>query len=119
MPLSRNLVSVPVLRRLALPLLLALSLSACVVVPSRPVAPYGGGVVVVPTAPPPLPREVVPAQPGPGYVWIPGHWNWSGHRHVWQSGHWSAPRRGQVWVPRRWVPGPGGHHQHGGHWDSR
>lgn len=121
MTLAQQFTSAGALPRLAAPvLLLTLSLSACVVAPVRPMGIYGGGAVVVaPTAPPPPPREGVTVAPGPGYVWIEGHWNWTGHRHVWQSGHWTAPRRGQVWVPRRWVPGQGGYHQHGGHWDRR
>ncbi len=35
----------------------------------------------------PAPRvEVIPAPPGPGYNWVPGHWAWRG-RWVWIPGH--------------------------------
>ncbi len=68
-------------------------------------------------APPPSPYEAVPRAPGPGYVWRPGHWRWTGHRYVWVrgvylardphwhhwvDGHW-VPRAGTwVWVPAHW-----------------
>src|SRR5215475_10996957 len=36
----------------------------------------------------PPPRvEVVPAVPGPGYNWVPGHWAWRGTGWVWIAGH--------------------------------
>jgi len=51
---------------------------------------------------PPAPRyEAVPA-PRPGYVWIPGFWDWRGHRHVRTKGHWEHERAGYAWVPNRW-----------------
>jgi hypothetical protein len=35
----------------------------------------------------PAPRvEVIPAVPGPGYNWVPGHWVWRGGW-VWAPGH--------------------------------
>jgi hypothetical protein len=37
-------------------------------------------------APPPLKKEVRPHKPGPNFVWIPGHWKWSGGRYVWVRG---------------------------------
>ena len=38
------------------------------------------GPVVVDVAPPPPHVEVVPAIPGPGYMWLPGYWYWQGGR---------------------------------------
>src|SRR5215475_9275790 len=36
----------------------------------------------------PAPRvEVIPAVPGPGYNWVPGHWAWRGTGWVWIAGH--------------------------------
>jgi len=36
----------------------------------------------------PAPRvEVIPAAPGPGYNWVPGHWTWRGTSWVWIGGH--------------------------------
>ena len=52
--------------------------------------------------PPPAPRvEVVPA-PRPGWVWVPGFWEWHGHRHVWVGGHWIRERHGYAYEPGRW-----------------
>jgi hypothetical protein len=52
---------------------------------------------------PPAPRmEVVPVA-RPGYVWVPGHWDWRGHRHVWVGGHWERERRGYVYQNPTWV----------------
>ena len=58
----------------------------------------GGCVVAEPpvvTAPPPpvAPVEVVPVAPGPGYVWVAGHWAWRRHGYIWVPGHWECPRR--------------------------
>ena len=53
--------------------------------------------------PPPAPRyEVVPA-PRYGWMWVPGYWEWRGHRHVWIGGHWVRERPGYVYGPSRWV----------------
>lgn len=44
-------------------------------------------VVVVERGVMPAPRvEVIPAPPGAGYNWVPGHWAWRG-RWVWIPGH--------------------------------
>lgn len=52
-------------------------------------------------APPPLRVEVAPA-PRRGYVWVPGYWGWSHHRHSWNRGHWVRERHGYHWAPARW-----------------
>lgn len=53
--------------------------------------------------PPPAPRyEVIPA-PRYGWAWVPGYWEWRGHRHVWIGGHWVRERPGYVYAPARWV----------------
>ena len=57
--------------------------------------------VVIRVAPPPMRTEVIPA-PRRGYVWVPGYWNWRGHRHVWVSGVWVRERRGYVYQAHRW-----------------
>jgi WXXGXW repeat (2 copies) len=59
---------------------------------------------------PPAPRhEVVVVAPGPGYVWVPGYYTWSGSAYVWGAGHYvRPPRPGAVWVAPHWV-----HHQKG------
>jgi hypothetical protein len=70
-----------------------------------------------PPPPPPAEVEVVPALPGPEYVWIGGYHRWNGRRYVWVRGryerpphvrarwagpHWEARGRAHVWVEGRW-----------------
>lgn len=75
--------------------------------------------------PPPAPAaqlEVVPAPPGPAYVWVPGYWAWRGpHRgYLWVPGHYTVPAGpGYVWAPGHWAPGPRGHIWIEGHWRLR
>jgi YXWGXW repeat-containing protein len=58
---------------------------------------------------PPAPRyEVVPA-PRIGFVWVPGYWDWRGHRHVWIVGHYARHRPGYYYAPARYV-------EHEGRW---
>jgi len=53
--------------------------------------------------PPPAPLvEVVPA-PRPGWMWVPGYWEWRGHRHAWVGGHWVRERHGHYYAPGAWV----------------
>jgi len=55
--------------------------------------------------PPPLRREVVVVRPGPGYFWVPGHWDWAPARrgYVWVAGIWLRPPYPHaVWVGPRW-----------------
>ena len=51
---------------------------------------------------PPAPRYEVTPAPRPGFIWVPGFWDWRGHRHVWVRGHWEHERAGYAWVPNRW-----------------
>jgi hypothetical protein len=55
----------------------------------------------VDVAPPPARYEVVPA-PRVGYVWVPGYWDWRGHRHHWVSGRYIRHRPGYYYEPVRW-----------------
>lgn len=67
-------------------------------------------VVSHPTvAPPPPKNEVKTPKPGPNYVWISGHWKWTGGNYVWVSGHWTRAKPGKVWVPGHWE-------KRGNHW---
>ncbi len=70
------------IRNLALAAAVALTASACVVVPAR--GYYGGGYYAgaVTIAPPAPQVEVYGAPPVAGYVWLGGYWNWVGGRHV-------------------------------------
>jgi len=66
---------------------------------------------------PPAPRyEVVPA-PRHGYVWAPGYYAWSGHKHVWHSGRWMKERHGEHWVAHSWEQRGDRWYFHDGHWD--
>ena len=54
---------------------------------------------------PPLQRiEVVPLSPGPGYIWIRGHWRWHHGGWEWEGGRWElVTQPGSTWVPGQWV----------------
>jgi hypothetical protein len=75
------------------------------------------GVVYISREPPVERVEVVPATPGPGYVWIRGYWGWQGSDFAWVSGRWERPVEGRhEWVADHWE-----HDSHGwfhveGHW---
>lgn len=70
-------------------------------------------VVAAPIAPPPAPDEVVPPQPSPTMVWVPGYWSFDGTNWTWVSGQYQTPPRPTAqWVPGHWVPQSGG----GGVW---
>ena len=45
-------------------------------------------------------------------VWVPGHWEWRGHRHVWMQGYWVKARPGYHHREPRWV-------EHGGRWNMQ
>jgi hypothetical protein len=70
----------------------------------------------VDVAPPPDRVEVVPAA-RPGYVWVPGYWDYNGHHHVWAKGHWVHERHGYHWTDDHWVEHNGRWHHDRGHWD--
>lgn len=77
---------------------IALAASAC-----APVY-YADDEVYATVAPPPLRAEPIFAAPGPGYVWVPGHWYWTGRDYIWHAGYWSRPPAvGQVWVRAGWA----------------
>lgn len=108
-------------RRAALLGTMALALSGCVVAPlGAGHGPYRGEAgLEVDVAPPPMRYEVVPAAPGPLYVWIAGHWTWRFDRHVWVSGRWAVPPRGHTWAPGYWDRRGPRWRWHEGHWRRR
>jgi hypothetical protein len=58
---------------------------------------------------PGTPQEHVTPAPGPGYVWMAGHWNNVAQRWVWVAGHWEMPPSpSAVWVSGHWVQGSSG-----------
>jgi hypothetical protein len=63
----------------------------------------GGPEIVVRSQPPPERIETVPMSPGPGYIWIRGHWGWHHERWEWIDGHWDrSVRPGMEWIPGHW-----------------
>jgi hypothetical protein len=53
--------------------------------------------------------DAVTASPGPGYVWMAGHWSNQARRWVWISGHWELPPSPSgLWVGGHWVQGNAG-----------
>ena len=66
---------------------------------------------------PPAPRYEVEPAPRTGFVWVPGFWDWRGHRHVWVKGHFERERHGMYWHPNRWVQNDGRWSLEHGHWD--
>jgi len=71
--------------------------------------------VWVVAAPPAVVVDTVPAQPGPGYVWVGGYWQWDGAHYVWVPGRWV--RHAGAWCGGHWrhVPGSGWYWDPG-HW---
>jgi hypothetical protein len=55
--------------------------------------------------PPPDRTETKPAAPGPGYVWVPGHYMPVEHQWRWVRGEWAVPALPiSVWIPARYDP---------------
>ena len=51
---------------------------------------------------PPAPKVEIMPPARDGYVWSPGHWEWSGHSYYWIGGSWVVQRRGAHYVPSSW-----------------
>jgi hypothetical protein len=61
------------------------------------------GRIYVRTGPPPLRAEAVIRAPGPGYVWVPGYYQYTGAGYVWVGGRYERPPRGRGrWVAAHW-----------------
>ncbi len=67
-------------------------------------------------APPPPRREAVP-HARKGQVWVPGYWDWRGHRHVWVAGHFEKVRPGYRYRTPQWEQRDGRWELHRGGWD--
>jgi hypothetical protein len=53
--------------------------------------------------PPPLPDYDQPQDPGDGYIWTPGYWNYASAGYYWVPGVWvQAPYEGALWTPGYW-----------------
>src|SRR5262249_11236845 len=100
-----------------------LALAGCASSPSTPpkaAAPPPPVGVKVPPPMPAAPAEVQTAQPGTGYVWIPGHYEWrsSSRSYVWVPGSWAVPPADQTWVPGHWETRPNGSVWVQSHWQA-
>jgi hypothetical protein len=88
-----------------------------VVNPIPPAPAYAPPGEIMVTVGPRRPRpEVMAPQPGPGYFWVAGNWQWDGRRQVWVPGHWEAQRPGWVWEPVHWQRGSHQWRYRPGHW---
>ncbi len=86
--------------------------SATVVIQSGQPQYHGAAPVRVQYGPPPPPRHEAVPRPRRGQAWVPGHWEWRGHRHVWVQGYWVKARPGYHYREPRWV-------DNGGRWEMR
>ncbi|AKJ70314.2 hypothetical protein PATSB16_09320 [Pandoraea thiooxydans] len=80
----------------------AISLAAALFSPASSARPQANVTVMIDRAPPPPVYERMPP-PRRGYVWSPGYWRWTGHRHIWVNGQWVRARRGYRYQPPHWV----------------
>lgn len=67
---------------------------------------------------PPQPRAEHAPPHRDGYVWAPGHWDWTGHFYRWVSGSYITERRGAHWVADHWEQVGNQWHYVPGHWES-
>ena len=72
--------------------------------------------IVIQTAPPPPRYEAIP-RPRRGQIWVPGHWEWQGRRHVWMSGYWLQARPGYYYRAPHWEQRNGRWQMNDGRWD--
>ena len=71
--------------------------------------------IVIGAPPPPRVVAVVPATPGPGFVWVEGYWYPVGRHYRWHEGYWSRP----PYVGARWVaPRHDGERYFAGYWEG-
>lgn len=75
------------------------------------------GRVYVTVAPPAPVYEERVVEPGPGYVWVPGYYEWDGRAYVWVRGRYERPPRARAhWVPGHWERDRHGYYFVRGHW---
>lgn len=85
--------------------------------PATAVVVQSGPVHVQYTQAPPPPRHEAVPGPRRGMTWVPGHWEWRGHRHVWKSGYWVKVRPGYHYRPAQWHEREGRWYMQSGGWD--
>jgi hypothetical protein len=96
--------------------------------PAEPVAAAATGDEDQPVQPPPPADPTIVQQmqmmtpsPGPGYVFLPGHYSWPGNpniwTYIWMPGRWSLPPfEGAHWVADSWFQQNGRWVSWGGYW---
>jgi hypothetical protein len=80
-------------------------------------AVYGQVSIGIRIGAPPPPRvvAVVPARPGPEFIWVEGYWYPVGGRYRWHEGYWTRPPYGGA----RWVgPRHDGDRFFEGYWEG-
>jgi hypothetical protein len=69
-------------------------------------------------APPPLRHERRGRAPGPGYVWVPGSWDWQANDWAWVPGRWDQPREHARWMKARYQREGEAWRYEPGHWSD-
>jgi WXXGXW repeat (2 copies) len=73
--------------------------------------------VYLESGPPPARVDVIGTAPGPGYIWIEGHWGWGGSAYQWVPGRWEQPPSAhRHWERGEWRHTSRGWYWRGGHW---
>ena len=94
-----------------------LAIGAIGAIATIPTPAQAGVYLSVNIAPPILPVYEQPMIPGPGYLWTPGYWAWSGDGYYWVPGTWVLPPFvGALWTPGYWGWGSGVYLFHRGYW---
>ena len=78
---------------------------------------FGQVSIGIRIGPPPPPRvvRVLPARPGPDFIWVDGYWYPAGNHYKWHDGYWTrAPYAGARWV----VPHHDGERFFDGYWEG-
>jgi hypothetical protein len=76
--------------------------------------------IYVRVGPPPVVVERAVVTPGPGYVWVAGHHQWTGREYTWVPGSWvRAPYRHARWVSGNWQRSHRGYYWRDGYWRRR
>lgn len=105
-------------KRIATTLLVAGLLATPMLALAPPAAAAVNIGISVGIAPPVLPVYAQPVVPGPGYLWTPGYWAWSGG-YYWVPGTWVMPPEvGLLWTPGWWGWDGGLYHWHRGYWGT-
>ena len=75
------------------------------------------GVMYIQRRPPAARVEVIPASPGPDFLWIGGYWGYHGADFEWVPGRWERHGEGRrEWVAHHWVHDRNGWYLVEGHW---